>query len=67
MLNTKDAAGEPRPLKVRPRRFCQLAGIGLTSFYKYTREGRIRIEKLGRMTLVDVAQIDTLGKDEGAR
>jgi excisionase family DNA binding protein len=39
-------------LAYRPREFCEAVGIGQSKFYGLVREGRLRVTKLGKATIV---------------
>jgi excisionase family DNA binding protein len=57
-MGNHDDAGMPgktsakAKLAYRPREFCEALGIGATKFYQLVREGRLRVTKLGKATIV---------------
>jgi hypothetical protein len=43
---------------LRPTDFCRQYGIGKTKFYEEVRDGHLRVRKLGRSTLVLIADAE---------
>ncbi len=53
----------PERLTVSPAEACSMVGIGRTHLYRLIADGRIRPAKLGRRTLIPVAQLHALLAD----
>ncbi|MDA9407946.1 hypothetical protein XH80_14690 [Bradyrhizobium sp. CCBAU 45384] len=45
------------PANVSPGRFCEIAGIGTTKYYRLIAEGVIRARKAGRSTVTPVEDL----------
>jgi hypothetical protein len=56
-------AHEVKPIWVRPKRGCQMAGCGLTKFYEFINDGRVKTKKVDGMRLCEVASIERLGTE----
>ena len=41
------------------REFCELCGLGRTSFYAAVKRGQIRPVKFGRRTLIPIREVDS--------
>ena len=48
-----------KPLTVRIREACRMTGIGRSKFYELIQEGEIEVIKVGGMTLVPVAELES--------
>ena len=57
-------AREVKPIWVRPKLGCQMAGCGLTKFYEFINDGRVKTKKVDGMRLCEVASIERLGQAE---
>lgn len=47
-----------RQITVRVDEACRMTGIGRTKFYELIEDGEIEVVKVGRMTLVPVAELE---------
>lgn len=45
------------------KEFCQMVGIGRTTFYQELKNGRIRAKKLGRSTLIPKSELERFIKE----
>lgn len=55
-----------RPLWVRPREACRLAGIKTTTLYQWLKDGTVLSRRVGGARLISVASLEQLGKGEAA-
>lgn len=55
---------ETRGVPVDEARY-RLGNLGKTHFYNLVRQGKIRVVRLGRRTIVPLSEIDRLLRDEG--
>jgi len=59
-MNKPTPPTSPERLTVSPAEACTMIGIGRTHLYRLIQDGRIRPAKLGRRTLIPVAQLQAL-------
>lgn len=56
-MSQKQAANQTKAL-LSVKEFCELAGIGRTSFYQQIQSGRITAKKFGRRTLIPQGEFE---------
>ena len=49
-----------RPQTITVAKFCQLTGIGKTLTYDLIKDGRLRVLKINRRTLITMESVDAL-------
>ena len=45
------------------KEFCQMVGIGRTTFYQELKNGRVKAKKLGRSTLIPKSELERFIKE----
>jgi excisionase family DNA binding protein len=47
----------PLRTALRPREVCDTLGIGLTLFYALAKQGKLKVRKIGRVSVVSLADL----------
>jgi hypothetical protein len=53
-----------RPFLMRPEEVARVYGYPVSSQRRHIREGRLKVTKIGRLTLIDVSQLAPVGAAE---
>jgi predicted site-specific integrase-resolvase len=41
---------------LRPKEFCQRNSVGMTTFYQEVKNGRLKVRKVGKATIIPIEQ-----------